>query len=229
MSFRRLVQREAAQLEPRRSLGARAAAASAGTRGGIRARSSIRRPRRGSWFPRGRSRRCGRCGRSCNRRRSRRSRACDARYRRAQAPRRAGACSSARTRSTSAAVSAEVASSRIRMRGLRASALAISTIWRRDSGRSLTGVRGWMSVAPARASAASAISRWRSPIDQAEPLRRLVDEDVVGDAEFGDQRQFLKNAGDARGLRRRGRRERDVPALHRHAAAVRARRRRPSP
>jgi hypothetical protein len=43
---------------------------------------------------------------------------------------------------TSPAVSAEVASSRMRMRGLRASALAISTIWRRDSGRSLTSASG---------------------------------------------------------------------------------------
>ena len=46
------------------------------------------------------------------------------------------------------------------MRGLRASALAISTICRRDSGRSLTSARGWMSAAPARASAVSAIRRW---------------------------------------------------------------------
>ncbi len=46
------------------------------------------------------------------------------------------------------------------MRGLRASALAISTIWRRDSDRSLTSASGWMSSAPARASACSAIRRW---------------------------------------------------------------------
>ena len=52
--------------------------------------------------------------------------------------------------STSAAVSAEVASSRIRTRGLRASALAISTICRRLSGRSLTSVAG-MDVAAAGA------------------------------------------------------------------------------
>ena len=45
------------------------------------------------------------------------------------------------------------------MRGLRASALAISTICRRDSGRSLTSAWGWMSAAPARASASSAILR----------------------------------------------------------------------
>ena len=45
------------------------------------------------------------------------------------------------------------------MRGFQASALAISTICRRDSGRSFTRARGWMSSAPARASAASAIAR----------------------------------------------------------------------
>ena len=45
------------------------------------------------------------------------------------------------------------------MRGLRASALAISTICRRDSGRSLTSANGWMLSAPARASASSAMRR----------------------------------------------------------------------
>ena len=45
------------------------------------------------------------------------------------------------------------------MRGRRARALAISTICMRDSGRSLTRVSGWMSAAPARASASSAIRR----------------------------------------------------------------------
>ena len=55
--------------------------------------------------------------------------------------------------------SAEVASSRMRTRGLRASALAISTICRRDSGRSLTSAIGWMSGAPARSSASSARRR----------------------------------------------------------------------
>ena len=50
--------------------------------------------------------------------------------------------SSVNTRSTSAAVSAEVASSRIRIFGSRASALAISTICRRDSVRLSTGASG---------------------------------------------------------------------------------------
>ena len=45
------------------------------------------------------------------------------------------------------------------MRGLRASALAISTICRRDSDRSLTSASGWMLSAPARASASSAMRR----------------------------------------------------------------------
>ncbi len=60
---------------------------------------------------------------------------------------------------TSAAVSAEVASSRMRSRGLRASALAISMIWRRLSGRSRTMAAGWMSAPPASVSAASASRR----------------------------------------------------------------------
>ncbi len=47
------------------------------------------------------------------------------------------------------------------MRGWRAKALAISTICRRDSGRSLTGAIGCTSSAPARARASSAICRWR--------------------------------------------------------------------
>ena len=63
------------------------------------------------------------------------------------------------TLATSAAVKAEVASSRMRTRGLRASALAISTICRRDSGRSLTSAIGWISGAPARSSASSARRR----------------------------------------------------------------------
>ena len=45
------------------------------------------------------------------------------------------------------------------MRGLRASAFAISTICRRDSDRSLTSASGWMFSAPARASASSAMRR----------------------------------------------------------------------
>ena len=43
---------------------------------------------------------------------------------------------------TSAWLSAEVASSRMRMRGRRANALAISTICLRDSGKSLTSMLG---------------------------------------------------------------------------------------
>ena len=62
-------------------------------------------------------------------------------------------------RFTSAAARAEVASSRMRTRGLRASAFAISMTCRRDSGKSLTSAMGWMSSPPARASAASASNR----------------------------------------------------------------------
>ena len=145
MSLQPVGPAQVAHLEHRRPVAAAARAASAGRRGCIRGRSSARRPRcRSSCRPR-RSRRCGRCGTPCTRRRARRSRACGARCRAAPAPRRAGASARRRPWSTSAAVSAEVASSRIRMRGLRASALAISTICRRDSGRSLTSASGWMS------------------------------------------------------------------------------------
>ena len=94
---------------------------------------------------RDRSRRCGRCGTPCIRRRARRSRACGARCRAAPDPSARSRFSTPKTLVTSAAVSADVASSRMRMRGLRASALAISTICRRDSGRSLTSASGWMS------------------------------------------------------------------------------------
>ena len=107
------------------------------------------------------------------------------------------------------------------MRGWRASALAISTIWRRDSGRSLTGASGWMSSPPARASASSAIRRCAAAVDHAEALRRIADDDVVGDREVGDQRQFLEDADDSGvvGLGRLG--EADLAAFERHAAFVR--------
>ena len=68
-------------------------------------------------------------------------------------------CSSSNTRSTSAAVSAEVASSRISSCGRSASALAISTSCRRDSGRSFTRARGSRSSQPSRARY-SARRRW---------------------------------------------------------------------
>ena len=60
----------------------------------------------------------------------------------------------------------------------------------------------------------------RSPVDHAETLRRIGDDDIVGDAEFGDERQFLEDAGDA-GLVGGGRRsEIHLLAFHRHAALV---------
>ena len=107
------------------------------------------------------------------------------------------------------------------MRGLRASALAISTICRRDSGRSLTSAFGWMSSAPARASASSAILLLRGAVDHAEALRRVRDDDVVGDAELGDQRQFLKYADDAGGIGGGRVGKAHLAAFHRHAALVR--------
>ena len=75
-----------------------------------------------------------------------------------------------KTRVTSAAVSAEVASSRMSSLGLRASALAISTIWRRDSGRLETGADGFTPSAPARARASVAIRRCARP--SMKPQRR---------------------------------------------------------
>ena len=66
---------------------------------------------------------------------------------------RPGCASPSRRR---APVSAEVASSRISRRGFRPSALAISTICRRDRGRLLTNARGLMSSQPTRASSSSA-------------------------------------------------------------------------
>ena len=95
------------------------------------------------------------------------------------------------------------------MRGWRASALAISTICRRDSGRSLTSASGWMSSAPARASASSAMRRCARAVDQPEAARRVADRDVVGDREVGDQRQLLEDADDAGRVGRGRRRERD--------------------
>ncbi len=109
------------------------AAAWAGRRCGIRGRSSARRSRRRSARPSGRSRCGGRCGTPSRRRRARRSRACGARCRGSRGPRGAAGAGSRRPCATSAAVSAEVASSRMRSFGLRPSALAISTICRRDS------------------------------------------------------------------------------------------------
>ena len=206
MSLRRPVQTEFRHSSTGRASRSVGAPVSAGRRSCIRGRSSSRRCRRRSWCRRQRSPHCGRCGTPCSRRQAPRSRACGARCR---ASRGLGAqplqhCEHlvhVGTRS-----SAEVASSRIRMRGLRASALAISTICRRDSGRSLTSaermdvggadprqhLRGDLRSAPA--------------VDQADLLRRIGDEDVVGDAEFGNERQFLEYANDARlvGLRRRG-------------------------
>ena len=59
-----------------------------------------------------------------------------------------------------------------------------------------------------------------APVDQPEPLGRIADRNVVGDREVGDQREFLKDADDARliGGRRRG--ECDLAPLEQHAALV---------
>ncbi len=202
------------------ALGSARAPASAERRGCIRARSSARPLRcRSSCRPRS-WRRCGRCGTPCTRRRARRSRACGARCRAAPALPSAAASARAKILATSAAVSAEVASSRIRMRGLRASALAISTIWRRDSGRSLTSASGWMSSAPARASASSAIRRCA--------LRSIMPNRVGGSemtmlsatlrSGISDSSWKMQTMPACVGRGRRG--EGDLAAVERHAAFV---------
>ncbi len=106
------------------------------------------------------------------------------------------------------------------MRGLRASALAISTIWRRDSGRSLTSADGWMSTRRRAPAPPRRCGRCALAVDHAEALRRVGNDDVVGDAEFGDQRQLLEDADDAGlvGLGRRG--EVHLLPIQHHAALV---------
>src|SRR5205807_8488149 len=47
----------------------------------------------------------------------------------------------------------------------------------------------------------------RAAVDQTEAARRVADRYIVGDGEVGDERQLLKDAGDAGGVGRRWRRE----------------------
>ena len=56
------------------------------------------------------------------------------------------------------------------MRGLRASALAISTIWRRDSGRSLTGAMRVDVLAAGARQRLLGDPALRPPVDHAEAL-----------------------------------------------------------
>ena len=211
---------EPARLEKRRRVARRARRARRERGARPRVRSSARRSRRRTWSRPGSSRRCGRCGTRCTRRPARRSRASGARCRRARAPRRAAASAPRRSCVTSAAVSADVASSRIRMRGLRASAFAISTICRRDSDRSLTTRRRMDVVGAGARERFLGNAALRAPVDQPEAARRIADRDVVGDRQVRDQRQLLEDAGDAGGLRVGGRRERDRRAVEQHAALV---------
>ena len=196
------------------------AAASAGRHGCIRGRSSSRRPRCRSWCRPRRSRRCGRCGTPCIRRRARRSRACGARCRGAPGPPRAAASAPRRPWSTSAAVSAEVASSRMRMRGLRASALAISTICRRDSGRSLTSASGWMSSPPARASASSAMRRCAARSIMPKRFGGLLMTMLSATERSGISDSSWKMQTMPASLAAAGDGEADLAAVERHAAFV---------
>ena len=107
------------------------------------------------------------------------------------------------------------------MRGLRASALAISTICRRDSARSLTSAIGWMSVAAGACERFLGDPPLRPPVDQSELQRRIADGDVVGDREIGDERQFLEDADDAGANGGGGRIEGDLRAVENDASGVR--------
>ena len=60
----------------------------------------------------------------------------------------------------------------------------------------------------------------RAAVDQTEAARRVADRDIVGDGEVGDERQLLKDAGDAGGVGRGRRRERDQRAIEQHPALV---------
>ena len=174
-----------------------------------------------------RSRRGGRCGTPSSRRPAPRSRACGARCRGAPGPRSRSRCRTrdrpARRRPRSAPRSPRRGSGAA---ACGASALAISTICRRDSGRSLTGARGWMSSQPSRASSSLGAPPLRAAVDQAEPARRVGDADIVGDREVGHQRQLLEDADDA-GARwpPPGSAKRDRLAVEPHLALVGLRRR----
>ena len=106
------------------------------------------------------------------------------------------------------------------MRGWRASALAISTICRRDSDRSLTSASGWMSSRAGARQRLLGHAALGAAVDQAEAPRRVADRDVVGHRQIGDQRQLLEDADDAGRVGRRRRRERDRLAVEQHAALV---------
>ena len=204
-----------------------AGAASAGRHGCIRGRSSARRPRCRSWCRPCRWRRCGRCGTPCSRRRARRSRACGARCRAAPAPPGAGA--SARRRPWRRRRRSAPRSPR-RGSGCAAcatSALAISTICRRDSGRSLTSAQRMDVLGAGARQRLLGDPPLRAAVDQAEAGAADWRCDVVGDRQVRDQRQFLEDAGDA-GAAGRGRRgEGDLAGRRASCGPRRARRRRP--
>ena len=105
--------------------------------------------------------------------------------------------SSANTRCTSAAVSAEVASSRIRIFGSRAERLGdLHHLAARQ--RQAAHRRQRMDVFGAGARQRRlGDAALRALVDQAEAARRVGDADVVGHAQVRHQRQLLEDAGDA--------------------------------
>ena len=106
------------------------------------------------------------------------------------------------------------------MRGLRASALAISTSLAARQ-RQVLDQRGRMDVGSAGAGESGfGQLALRATVDHAEPRGRVGDDDVVGDAEFGDQRQFLEDADDAGVVGGSRRREIHGATFHCHGAFV---------
>ncbi len=129
--------------------------------------------------------------------------------------------SSVLTVSTSPAVSADVASSMISSCGERPSALANSTSWRRDSGRSRTAMRGSMSAQPTWANSASArrrCARWlMNPAIPGGPVMQMLSATLRSgnsDSSWNTQTNPMPH-----GVERGGEMQRLT--IHLHVAAVR--------
>ena len=105
--------------------------------------------------------------------------------------------STSKTRVTSAAVSAEVASSRIR--SLRIAGQRLGDLHhlaaRQRQGRDRRGRVDVLGSGTGERFVGDA--PLRGPVDEAPAARRIGDADIVGDAEMRHQRQFLENGGDA--------------------------------
>jgi hypothetical protein len=60
----------------------------------------------------------------------------------------------------------------------------------------------------------------RAAVDHPEFFRRVTDDDIIGDAELGDQRQLLEDGDDAGLVGGCRRRENERAAFHRHAPFI---------